>query len=96
MATYANVLVKTFTFAVTPAMIAGAVAAGSLPGLQRTAVHYPTATAYSLPGYDRGDPPHPEPIGEVVHLANAESSSTVATTGVTYRAWVRGGGRASE
>lgn len=78
-----NKFTKIFTFTAIPAIIAGAVATGPLPGpYHHQAASSPAAATYSLLGYDHADPQHSEPTGEFVRLANPESgtASTMRTS----------------
>jgi hypothetical protein len=79
---YQNALTRVFTFAAVPAILAGAVTVGPLPGLHHQAAGFPAAATFNLPGHDRADPQHSEPDGEFIRLANPESG-TASTMPVT-------------
>lgn len=75
MRNYSNILTRAFTFTAVPAIIVGAVAVGSPPGLHPPAIGSHVAATYSLLGYDHSDPQHSEPAGEFIRLANPESGT---------------------
>jgi hypothetical protein len=77
-----NTLTSVIIFIAVPAIIAGAVATGLLPGPHHQAANFPAAATYSLPGYDHADLQHSEPGGEFIRLANPDSS-TASTMRVT-------------
>jgi hypothetical protein len=76
-----SVLTRAATFAVVPGIIAGAVATGPVAGMHHPGLgSAPHAPTYTLPGYDRTDAPHSDPVGEFVSIANPESGTARTMT----------------